>query len=175
VTTLLGVLLCVVAIFLILLVLVQRGRGGGLAGALGGLGGSSAFGTRAGDQFTWITYGTAIVWILLCIAAARWGATTSSRLGGFQGPAGQDRPGVSAAADAPAKDEGTSNDGAGAAVPAEPAEKANESNNAAAPASTTETPAASTSPADSGAATPPVDTDAGSTPPAEPAPPANGK
>jgi preprotein translocase subunit SecG len=33
-----------IALFLILLVLVQRGRGGGLAGALGGAGGQSAFG-----------------------------------------------------------------------------------------------------------------------------------
>jgi preprotein translocase subunit SecG len=53
------------SVFLILLVLVQRGRGGGLAGALGGMGGQSAFGTRAGDTFTWITYGAAMLWILL--------------------------------------------------------------------------------------------------------------
>ena len=48
-TALLGVLLSFVAIFMILLILVQRGRGGGLAGALGGMGGSSAFGAKAGD------------------------------------------------------------------------------------------------------------------------------
>jgi preprotein translocase subunit SecG len=57
----------VLAIFLILLVLVQRGRGGGIAGALGGMGGNSAFGTKAGDTFTWITYATAAVWILLAM------------------------------------------------------------------------------------------------------------
>src|SRR5687768_17273641 len=56
---------CVIAVFLILLILVQRGRGGGLAGALGGMGGQSAFGTRAGDTFTWITYIAAALWILL--------------------------------------------------------------------------------------------------------------
>ena len=33
-------LLSAMAVFLILLVLVQRGRGGGLAGALGGMGGN---------------------------------------------------------------------------------------------------------------------------------------
>ncbi|MDP6059564.1 MAG: preprotein translocase subunit SecG, partial [Pirellulaceae bacterium] len=43
------------ALFLILLVLIQRGRGGGLAGAFGGAGGQSAFGTKAGDMFTRIT------------------------------------------------------------------------------------------------------------------------
>ena len=36
--TLFAILLTLVAVFLILLVLVQRGRGGGLAGALGGMG-----------------------------------------------------------------------------------------------------------------------------------------
>ncbi|NIL97112.1 MAG: preprotein translocase subunit SecG, partial [Planctomycetales bacterium] len=51
----------------ILLVLVQRGRGGGLTGALGGMGGQSAFGTKAGDMFTRITVGAAIFWILLCM------------------------------------------------------------------------------------------------------------
>jgi preprotein translocase subunit SecG len=60
-----------VSLFLILLVLVQRGRGGGLAGALGGMGGQSAFGTRAGDTFTWITYATALVWIVLAALAIR--------------------------------------------------------------------------------------------------------
>src|SRR5688572_31704206 len=61
------VIISVLAVFLILLVLVQRGRGGGIAGALGGMGGNSAFGTKAGDTFTWITYGTAAVWILLAM------------------------------------------------------------------------------------------------------------
>ncbi len=60
-----------VALFLILLVLVQRGRGGGLAGALGGMGGSSAFGAKAGDVFTKVTVVAATVWILLCIAASK--------------------------------------------------------------------------------------------------------
>ncbi len=58
-------LLFVSSVFMILLVLVQRGRGGGLAGALGGAGGQSAFGSKAGDVFTRITVGTAIVWIML--------------------------------------------------------------------------------------------------------------
>jgi preprotein translocase subunit SecG len=56
------------SVFLILLVLVQRGRGGGLAGAFGGMGGQSAFGTKAGDLFTRVTMIVATVWFLLCIA-----------------------------------------------------------------------------------------------------------
>lgn len=62
-----GLLLFFVSVFLILLVLVQRGRGGGLTGALGGMGGQSAFGSKAGDVFTKITVTTAVIWILLSI------------------------------------------------------------------------------------------------------------
>jgi preprotein translocase subunit SecG len=61
----LNLLVLLLGIFLILLVLIQRGKGGGLAGAFGGVGGSSAFGSRAGDTFTKITIGVAAVWILL--------------------------------------------------------------------------------------------------------------
>ena len=61
------VLLFLTALFLILLVLVQRGKGGGLAGAFGGMGGQSAFGTKAGDMFTKITVVVAAVWIILCV------------------------------------------------------------------------------------------------------------
>jgi preprotein translocase subunit SecG len=64
-------LLALGSIFLVLLVLIQRGRGGGLAGALGGMGGYSAFGTRAGDIFTRVTIVAAALWILGAMALAR--------------------------------------------------------------------------------------------------------
>lgn len=64
-----GIAIFVSSMFLILLVLVQRGRGGGLTGALGGPGGQSAFGTKAGDLFTRITVGVAAVWIVLCASS----------------------------------------------------------------------------------------------------------
>ena len=64
-------LLTAMAVFLILLVLVQRGRGGGLTGALGGMGGQSAFGTKAGDTFTKITMWTAFLWIVLCVVSVK--------------------------------------------------------------------------------------------------------
>ena len=63
----LQVLLLISSVFLILLILVQRGKGGGLTGALGGMGGQSAFGSKAGDAFTKITVVTALVWITLCM------------------------------------------------------------------------------------------------------------
>ena len=49
----------------ILTILIQRGKGGGLVGAFGGAGGSSAFGSKAGDAFTKITLGMAALWVLL--------------------------------------------------------------------------------------------------------------
>ncbi len=63
--SLLYILIVISSLFLILLVLIQRGKGGGLAGAFGGMGGSSAFGTKAGDVFTRVTIVTASVWMLL--------------------------------------------------------------------------------------------------------------
>lgn len=63
----LKLLLFLVAVFMILLILVQRGKGGGLAGAFGGMGGQSAFGTKAGDTFTRVTIGVAAFWIVLCV------------------------------------------------------------------------------------------------------------
>ncbi len=67
--TLMMVSMALTAVLLIVLVLIQRGKGGGLAGALGGMGGQSAFGTKAGDTFTRITIGLATFWILLCMIA----------------------------------------------------------------------------------------------------------
>ena len=45
------------ALFLILLILIQRGKGGGLAGAFGGMGGHREFGPRAGDTLRQTTVG----------------------------------------------------------------------------------------------------------------------
>lgn len=61
----LGALLLFISVMMILLILIQRGRGGGLAGAFGGMGGQSALGVRAGDVFTKITVVVAVSWVLL--------------------------------------------------------------------------------------------------------------
>ncbi|MFC1584766.1 preprotein translocase subunit SecG [Fibrobacterota bacterium] len=51
-----------ICLFLILLVLIQSDKGGGLAGAFGGIGGGAAFtGASAANIITKITQGTAIV------------------------------------------------------------------------------------------------------------------
>ena len=84
-----GILLFLTAVFLILLVLVQRGRGGGLTGALGGMGGQSAFGSKAGDVFTRITIVAATVWSLLCLVSFKAiGCTDTSHFGSGGAPTG---------------------------------------------------------------------------------------
>jgi preprotein translocase subunit SecG len=70
-------LMAITSLFLIVLILLQRGRGGGLAGALGGMGGQSAFGSKAGDVFTRITSVVAIVWIVLCVGALKYYGTST--------------------------------------------------------------------------------------------------
>ncbi len=62
-----NVLMVLTSLFLICLILIQRGKGGGLAGAFGGTGGSSAFGTKAGDVFTRVTIYVAIFWFFLAL------------------------------------------------------------------------------------------------------------
>jgi preprotein translocase subunit SecG len=53
--TILFILFVLVCVLLIGVILLQKGRGGGLSGAFGGTGGHTAFGTRTGDMFTWVT------------------------------------------------------------------------------------------------------------------------
>jgi preprotein translocase subunit SecG len=98
-SNILMVVLLLTALFLIVLVLIQRGKGGGLAGAFGGMGGQSAFGTKAGDLFTKITVCVAAFWIILCLIMVK-------LLGGSSGSAFSDDVGSQAdqkpAATAPA-------------------------------------------------------------------------
>ncbi len=80
-----GTIVFVLSLFLILLVLVQRGKGGGLTGALGGMGGQSAFGTKAGDMFTRVTIITAAIWILTCWFAGKYFSLGSTQILGSGG------------------------------------------------------------------------------------------
>jgi len=61
-----GVLFLVICVLLILIVLLQKGKGGGLGAAFGGAG-SSAFGTRTGDVFTWVTIVLTGLFLILAV------------------------------------------------------------------------------------------------------------
>lgn len=82
---LLAVTLIGVCLFLMLVILLQRGRGGGVAGAFGGGGGSGAFGAKTGDVFTWITVVVAAIFVGLAVAANF--AFDESRIASAEGPA----------------------------------------------------------------------------------------
>jgi preprotein translocase subunit SecG len=91
---LLGFAMVIVAGLLIIVILLQRGRGAGLTGAFGGSGGSSAFGAKTGDVFTWITVVVATMVMVLAIVSnyvfdespkAAIAATASSEDGAIDG------------------------------------------------------------------------------------------
>jgi protein translocase SecG subunit len=65
---LISVLFIITCVLLVLVVLLQKGRGGGLGAALGGAG-SAAFGTKVGDLMTWVTIVLTVMFLLLAIGA----------------------------------------------------------------------------------------------------------
>jgi len=157
----LGLVLVLTALFLILLVLIQRGRGGGLAGAFGGAGGQSAFGTKAGDVFTKITVGVATFWIVLCVLAFNVLGRKQSAFSPSLGGAANQTPVGTAPLDAAG---GAVAPGASTVAPGDA------STNTAGAAANAESPAV-TAPASTGPSAPPV-APAAEAPAATPASPA---
>jgi preprotein translocase subunit SecG len=62
-------ILCCVA--LVLIVLIQKGRGGGLSGAFGGAMASGILGSKTGDFLTWVTIMLAGIFLLLAVVMAK--------------------------------------------------------------------------------------------------------
>jgi preprotein translocase subunit SecG len=56
-----------VCFILIMVVLIQKGRGGGLSGAFGGGGGNTAFGAKTGDVLTWATSVIFALFVILAV------------------------------------------------------------------------------------------------------------
>jgi len=59
------------AIVLILIILVQKGRGGGLGAALGGGLASGLLGTKTGDFLTWVTIVLVGIFLTLAVVMAK--------------------------------------------------------------------------------------------------------
>jgi preprotein translocase subunit SecG len=77
----------IAALILVFVVLIQKGRGGGISSAFGGIG-SSLLGTKTGDFLTWVTICIVAVWLLLSIVAVKWfKPSTSEYLQSGQMPA----------------------------------------------------------------------------------------
>jgi len=82
---LLNIIIVLLGLLLVLTILIQRGKGGGLIGAFGGAGGSSPFGSKAGDTFTRITITMAGIWVLLImihVKVAKWDGARNTREAG---------------------------------------------------------------------------------------------
>ena len=106
-----AILFVVICFLLILVVLLQKGRGGGLAGAFGGAGGHSAFGAKTGDVFTWFTVGLTAMFILVAMIGNWVFVPTKVPV------AAQNTPAAPASAPAgEAEDEGNAPTGAGSAT-----------------------------------------------------------
>jgi preprotein translocase subunit SecG len=81
-------MLCSVA--LILVVLIQKGKGGGLSGVLGGGMASGLLGSKTGDFLTWVTIGMVGMFLLLAVIMAKFYKPSVSDYG--PAPAQQQQP-----------------------------------------------------------------------------------
>jgi preprotein translocase subunit SecG len=101
-----AVLFFVCAVALILVILIQKGRGGGLSAAFGGGAAGGLLGTKTGDFLTWVTIGLVSVFLLLAVVMAKFYKPSVSEFPGGQppvtAPAGQPPPSVPPAQPRPA-------------------------------------------------------------------------
>ncbi len=74
------VLFVLISVVLILVILIQKGRGGGLSGALGGGMASGLLGSKTGDFLTWATIVVVGVFLLLAVVLAKF---DRPRIGGY--------------------------------------------------------------------------------------------
>ncbi len=66
-----AIIFAVVAVVLILTVLIQKGRGGGLGAAFGGGLASGILGSKTGDFLTWVTIAMVGVFLMLAVVMAK--------------------------------------------------------------------------------------------------------
>lgn len=71
----------------ILLILIQKGRGGGISSAFGGAGGNTAFGSKTGDVLTWATSVVFAIFLSMCVALNYLAADVNAQATKFGGGA----------------------------------------------------------------------------------------
>jgi preprotein translocase subunit SecG len=80
------------AIVLALVILIQKGKGGGLSAAFGGGMGGGILGSKTGDFLTWFTIVLVGAFLFLSIVLAKFYKPTNSRHDAPAGPARQVQP-----------------------------------------------------------------------------------
>lgn len=101
---LVAVLFVVVSIVLILVILVQKGRGGGLSGAFGGGMGGGLLGSKTGDFLTWVTIVLVAVFLGLAVLMGRFYKPSVGQYGADEAVATQQPATETAAPAAPGVD-----------------------------------------------------------------------
>jgi len=86
-----AVLFVVCCLSLILIILIQKGRGGGLSGAFGGAMASGILGSKTGDFLTWVTIVLVGVFLTLAVVMAKFYRPDVSEFG-ENAPARQELP-----------------------------------------------------------------------------------
>ncbi|MGB2866445.1 MAG: preprotein translocase subunit SecG [Sedimentisphaerales bacterium] len=66
-----AVLFVICCVSLVLMILIQKGRGGGLSGAFGGAMASGILGSKTGDFLTWVTIVLVGVFLTLAVVMAK--------------------------------------------------------------------------------------------------------
>jgi preprotein translocase subunit SecG len=76
-----AVLFVITSLFLILIVLIQKGKGGGLSAAFGGGMAGGLMGTKTGDFLTWITVGCVALFLFLGVLMAKYYRSPETEFG----------------------------------------------------------------------------------------------
>jgi preprotein translocase subunit SecG len=95
-----AVLFLLCSVTLILVVLIQKGRGGGLSGAFGGAMASGILGSKTGDFLTWVTIVLVGIFLTLAVVMAKFYKPGVSEFGTVQQQQ-QTSPGSSAPVQSP--------------------------------------------------------------------------
>jgi preprotein translocase subunit SecG len=127
------VLLC---IGLILIILLQKGRGGGLGAAFGGGGAGSLLGTKTGDFLTWVTIALVAGFLVLAVLMGKFmRPSVSTSTLAAPAPAAAEQT-LSGEADEPAMESEATDEAAQTEQPAAEAPAATEQADEAAPETT---------------------------------------
>ncbi len=97
------------AVVLVLVILIQKGKGGGLSGAFGGGMASNILGSKTGDFLTWFTVSLVGIFLVLSVVMVKFYKPSMSRFGNVPAAVQQQQPaggqGVQGMPPQPATDE----------------------------------------------------------------------